>query len=105
MVEENRRDERYSLSSIEVSVNGAVGKIIDVSARGVLVSDLAGDYGLDDPCKVNFRVPMYGDVTEYNVNGIVVRRIVEVMGIRFDSPTSTWPAVLSLLSIIETNGE
>jgi hypothetical protein len=105
MVVENRRDERYSLSSIEVSVNGTTGKIIDVSARGVLVADIAGDYGLDDPCKVNFKVPIYGDVTEYNVDGVVVRRIVEVMGISFDSPTSTWPAILSRLSIIETNGE
>ncbi|MBT3765408.1 MAG: PilZ domain-containing protein [Rhodospirillaceae bacterium] len=105
MVVENRRDKRYSLSSIEVSVNGAVGKIVDVSARGVLVSDIKGDFGLDDPCKVIFQVPLHGHITEYTVDGTVVRRIVEVMGISFPAPTSAWPAVLALLEIIETEGE
>jgi hypothetical protein len=89
MVVENRRDKRYSLNSVEVTVNGTPGKTVDVSARGVLVSDIKGDYGLDDPCKVAFKVPMDGHITEYNVEGTVVRRFVEVMGISFEAPTST----------------
>jgi hypothetical protein len=38
---------------------------------------------------VAFKVPMDGHITEYNVEGTVVRRFVEVMGISFEAPTST----------------
>ncbi len=102
MAVENRRDKRYALNSIDVTVNGTVGKITDISARGVLVSDVKGDFGLDDPCKVSFTVPMYGDITEYIVVGTVIRRIVEVVGIGFEVPSNTWPSGLTQLSVIES---
>jgi hypothetical protein len=55
MAEEHRGDERYSLGSIEISVSGVIGKIVDVSARSVLVADLEKDFALDSACDVLFK--------------------------------------------------
>ena len=105
MVEEQRGDERYSLGSIEITVSGIIGKIVDVSARGVLVAGLGNDFVLDSSCTVIFKIPMQGHIVEHNVEGIIARHVDENIGISFDSPTTTWPAILALISIIEEDDE
>jgi len=47
---------------------------------------------------------MQGHIVEHKVEGIVARHVGENVGISFDTPTTTRPAILALISIIEEDG-
>lgn len=97
------RAPRYELSSIKAVLNDQTVQIVDVSPTGLLVK--GADAGLErgDAVTVNLSVPLMKKSVPVHVDGFVVRSDERGTAIDYVRPATTWPHVLRVLNLRETD--
>lgn len=97
MTREQRRAPRYNLSSLKAVVDGREHDLIDVSAEGVLIDGVEGDYAPGTPVRVTLRVPLMDKVSPLVIEARAVRHDGRGLAANYETPNRTWPQVLRVV--------
>ena len=96
--ESHKRALRYDLSSIDVEISGAKAELLNVSATGILVSDVGATLPDGADIVADMTVPVFERRVGMKVKGTVIRHDKKGIAIRYNTPAKTWPHLLGILA-------
>jgi len=106
MSEFQRANKRYSLTSVDAIVAGAVCPVQNVSATGILIDNWQNPPPKGTTGSFTVRTPMGDKVSSIEITGTVVRiQDDEGVALCFDEPGHDWPKLLEFLDAKEREGE
>ena len=106
MSEFQRTNRRYSLTSVDAIVAGAVCPVVNVSATGILIDGWAEPPPEGTSGTFTVRAPLADKVQSIEITGAVVRvQDNGAVALTFESPGKDWPRLLVFLDENERQDE
>jgi len=96
--ESHNRALRYDLSSIDVEIDGARAELLNVSATGILVSDVGATLPDGTDIVADLIVPVFHQRVGMKIKGTVIRHDNNGIAIKYGTPARTWPHLLGILA-------